>query len=173
VKDYLRVVREVDDEVGRVMAYLERENLKDNTIVIYAGDQGFFLGEKGWFDKRWIYEESFRMPLIVHWPEGIEPGSVSEHLVQNLDFAPTVLELAGVEIRDRMQGRSMVPCSEANSPVTGGMRSTIIIMKGRKWSGAGMRLPVITVYAPTVIRLPISRIMMSGSCLIWKPTRSS
>ncbi|TVR18399.1 MAG: DUF4976 domain-containing protein [Balneolaceae bacterium] len=116
IKDYLRVVRELDDEVGRVMAYLERENLKDNTIVIYAGDQGFFLGEKGWFDKRWIYEESMRMPLIVHWPEGIEPGLVSEHLVQNLDFAPTILELAGLEIPERMQGRSMVPLFRGENP---------------------------------------------------------
>ena len=116
VKDYLRVVREVDDEVGRVMAYLERENLKDNTIVIYAGDQGFFLGEKGWFDKRWIYEESFRMPLIVHWPEGVDPGMVSEYLVQNLDLAPTILELAGAEVPDRMQGRSMVPLLRGENP---------------------------------------------------------
>ena len=116
VKDFLRVVREVDDEVGRVMAYLERENLLDNTIVIYAGDQGFFLGEKGWFDKRWIYEESMRMPLIVHWPEGIEPGSVNEHLVQNLDLAPTILELAGADVPDRMQGRSMVPLLRGENP---------------------------------------------------------
>ena len=116
VKDYLRVVREVDDEVGRVMAYLERENLKDNTVVIYAGDQGFFLGEKGWFDKRWIYEESMRMPLIVHWPEGIDPGSVSTQLVQNLDFAPTILELAGAEIPDRLQGRSMAPLLRGEQP---------------------------------------------------------
>ena len=116
VKDYLRVIREVDDEVGRLMAYLERENLADNTIVIYAGDQGFFLGEKGWFDKRWIYEESLRMPMIVHWPEGIEPGSVSEHLVQNLDIAPTILGLAGVEIPDQIQGRSMVPILRGEEP---------------------------------------------------------
>jgi arylsulfatase A-like enzyme len=116
VKDYLRVIREVDDEVGRLMAYLKRENLYDNTIVIYAGDQGFFLGEKGWFDKRWIYEESFRMPLIVHWPEGIEQGSVNEHLVQNLDFAPTILELAGADVPDRMQGRSMVPLLRGENP---------------------------------------------------------
>lgn len=116
VKDYLRVIREVDDEVGRLMAYLKRENLYDNTIVIYAGDQGFFLGEKGWFDKRWIYEESFRMPLIVHWPEGIEPGSVNKHLVQNLDFAPTILELAGADVPDRMQGRSMVPLLRGENP---------------------------------------------------------
>lgn len=116
VKDYLRVVREVDDEVGRLMSWLERENLADNTVVIYAGDQGFFLGEKGWYDKRWIYEESFRMPLIVHWPEGIDPGLVSRDLVQNLDFAPTILELAGVEIPDEMQGRSMVPMLRGESP---------------------------------------------------------
>ena len=116
VKDYLRVVREVDDEVGRLMAYLERENLDDNTIVIYAGDQGFFLGEKGWFDKRWIYEESFRMPLIVQWPKGIEPGSVNRHLVQNLDFAPTLLELAGAEVPERMQGRSLVRLLRGENP---------------------------------------------------------
>jgi arylsulfatase A-like enzyme len=116
IKDYLRVVREVDDEVGRMMAWLERENLKDNTIVIYAGDQGFFLGEKGWFDKRWIYEESFRMPLIIHWPDGIDPGSVSNHLVQNLDFAPTILELAGTEIPERLQGRSLVPILQGEQP---------------------------------------------------------
>lgn len=116
VKDYLRVVREVDDEVGRLMAWLQRENLAENTIVIYAGDQGFFLGEKGWYDKRWIYEESMRMPLIVHWPAGIEPASVNKALVQNLDFAPTVLDLAGVEIPDTMQGRSLVPLFRGEEP---------------------------------------------------------
>lgn len=116
IKDYLRVIREVDDEVGRLVAYLQRENLLDNTVIIYAGDQGFFLGEKGWFDKRWIYEESFRMPLIIHWPGGIKPGSVSRQLVQNLDFTPTILELAGVEIPDRIQGRSMVPLMFGEEP---------------------------------------------------------
>lgn len=116
VKDYLRTIRGVDDGVGRVMAYLERENLADNTVVIYAGDQGFFLGENGWFDKRWIYEESMRMPLIVHWPDGIEPESVNEQLVQNLDIAPTVLKLAGAEVPDRMQGRSLVPLLRGEEP---------------------------------------------------------
>ena len=116
IKDYLRVVREVDDEVGRLRAYLERENLLDNTIIIYAGDQGFFLGEKGWYDKRWIYEESMRMPLIVHWPEGIEAGMVDEHLVQNLDFAPTILDIAGAEIPTRMQGRSLTPLLRGEQP---------------------------------------------------------
>jgi len=116
VKDYLRVIREVDDEVGRMMAYLERENLLDNTVVIYAGDQGFFLGENGWFDKRWIYEESMRMPLIVHWPEGVEAGSVNKHLVQNLDLAPTILDLAGSEVPAYMQGRSLLPLLQGENP---------------------------------------------------------
>ncbi len=116
IKDYLRTIRGIDDGVGRVMSYLERENLLDNTVVLYAGDQGFFLGENGWFDKRWIYEESMRQPLIVHWPDGIDPGSVSEHLVQNLDIAPTILDLAGAEIPDRMQGRSLVPLLRGEDP---------------------------------------------------------
>ncbi|MGM0506372.1 MAG: sulfatase family protein [Bacteroidota bacterium] len=116
IKDYLRVIREVDDEVGKMLAYLERENLLDNTIVIYAGDQGFFLGENGWFDKRWIYEESMRMPLIVHWPDGIEPGSVNKQLVQNLDLAPTVLNLAGIEVPAYMQGRSMTSLLNGENP---------------------------------------------------------
>lgn len=116
IKDYLRVIRGVDDGVGRVMNYLERENLLDNTIVIYAGDQGFFLGENGWFDKRWIYEESFRMPLIVHWPEKIKPGSINKKLVQNLDLAPTILAAAGIEVPDYMQGRSLVPLLSGEDP---------------------------------------------------------
>lgn len=116
VKDYLRVIRGVDDGVGRLMSYLKRENLYDNTVVIYAGDQGFFLGENGWFDKRWIYEESMRMPLIVHWPEGIDAGSVRKQLVQNLDLAPTMLDLADVKIPDQMQGRSLLPLFKSDSP---------------------------------------------------------
>lgn len=116
VKDYLRVIREVDDEVGRMVAYLERENLLDNTLILYAGDQGFFLGEKGWFDKRWIYEESMRMPFIVHWPNGISPGSVNGNLIQNLDIAPTVLELAGLAVPEEMQGRSLLPLLRGQTP---------------------------------------------------------
>jgi len=116
IKDYLRVVRGVDDGVGEVVAYLEQEGVLDNTIIIYAGDQGFFLGEKGWFDKRWIYEESMRMPLIVYWPERIKPGSVDEHLVQNLDLAPTILELARLTPPDYMQGVSLLPLLKGQQP---------------------------------------------------------
>ncbi len=116
VKDYLRTIRGLDDGVGRVMEYLRQENLLDNTVVIYAGDQGFFLGENGWFDKRWIYEESMRQPLIVHWPDGIDPGSVSEQLVQNIDLAPTILDLADADIPNQMQGRSLVPLLRGEDP---------------------------------------------------------
>jgi arylsulfatase A-like enzyme len=116
VKDYLRTIRGLDDGVGRVIEYLQQENLLDNTVVIYAGDQGFFLGENGWFDKRWIYEESMRQPLIVHWPEGIDPGSVSERLVQNIDLAPTILDVANAEIPEQMQGRSLVPLLKGEDP---------------------------------------------------------
>ncbi|MFH5834167.1 sulfatase [Halalkalibaculum sp. DA384] len=116
VKNYLRVVRGIDDGVGRIMAYLQRENLIENTVVIYAGDQGFFLGENGWYDKRFIYEESLRMPLIFHWPKGIKPGSVNKQLVQNLDLAPTILDLADVVIPDHMQGRSIVPLLKGEKP---------------------------------------------------------
>jgi len=116
VKDYLRTIRGLDDGVGRVVDYLREEGLLEETVVIYAGDQGFFLGENGWFDKRWIYEESMRQPLIVHWPEGIDPGSVSEQLVQNIDVAPTVLDLAGAEVPDQMQGRSLVPLLTGGAP---------------------------------------------------------
>lgn len=109
IKDYLRVIRGVDDGVGRMLDYLKREKLYDNTVIIYAGDQGFFLGENGWFDKRWIYEESMRMPLIVHWPEGIDEGITSDHLVQNLDLAPTILDMAEIQIPAMMQGKSLLP----------------------------------------------------------------
>lgn len=115
VKDYLRVIRGLDDGVGRVMAYLKRENMLDNTVVIYAGDQGFFMGENGWFDKRWIYEESMRMPLIIHWPNGIDAQSVNKKLVQNLDLAPTILDIAGAEIPEKMQGHSLVPLLKKKS----------------------------------------------------------
>ena len=109
IKDYLRVIASVDDNVGRVLDYLDAEGLAENTVVVYSSDQGFFLGDHGWYDKRWMYEESLRMPLIVRWPAGVEEGATQNELVQNLDFAPTFLELAGAAIPDDMQGRSLVP----------------------------------------------------------------
>ena len=116
VKDYLRCVAGVDDGVGRVLDYLEESGLDENTIVIYSSDQGFYLGEHGWFDKRFMYEESYRMPFLVKWPGVTEPGSVDRHLVSNLDFAETFLDIAGVEIPEDMQGRSLVPLLKGEDP---------------------------------------------------------
>jgi arylsulfatase A-like enzyme len=116
IKDYLRVVRGLDDGVGRIMEYLEKSGLKDDTIVIYTSDQGFFLGENGWFDKRWMYEESFRTPLIVRWPGTVEPGSVNKDFVQNIDFGPTMLGMAGLDVPEQMQGRSLTPLLKGQTP---------------------------------------------------------
>lgn len=116
IKDYLRCVASVDDNVGRLMAYLEEAGLADNTVVVYSSDQGFYLGEHGWFDKRWMYEESLVMPLIVRWPGVVKPGSQSTDLVQNLDFAETFLEMAGVPIPADMQGSSLVPVLQGRTP---------------------------------------------------------
>ena len=109
MEDYLACIKAVDENVGRLMKYLDENGLAENTIVIYTSDQGFYLGEHGWFDKRFMYEESFRTPLIVRWPEKVKPGSVNDQLVQNLDFAQTMLDAAGIEAPSDMQGRSLVP----------------------------------------------------------------
>jgi len=116
IKDYLRCVAAVDENLGRVLDYLDRTGLAVNTVVMYSSDQGFFLGEHGWFDKRWMYEESARMPLIVRWPGVVKPGSESSYLVQNLDFAETFLDIAGVPIPEEMQGRSLVPLLKGETP---------------------------------------------------------
>jgi arylsulfatase A-like enzyme len=109
VKDYLRCVAAVDDNIGRILDYLHETGLDKNTIVVYSSDQGFYLGEHGWFDKRWMYEESFRMPLLMRWPGKIKPGTKIDKLTQNIDFAPTLLEAAGVNIPKDIQGESLLP----------------------------------------------------------------
>ena len=116
VKDYLRSVDSVDENVGRVLDYLDEAGLAENTVVIYSSDQGWYLGDHGWFDKRWMYEESFRMPLLVRWPAVIRPGSENTDLVQNLDFAETFLDLARAPVPDDMQGRSIVPLLRGKTP---------------------------------------------------------
>ncbi len=116
IKDYLRCIASVDDNLGRVLDYLDRSGLRQNTVVIYSSDQGFYLGDHGWFDKRWMYEESLRMPLIVRWPGVVAPGSEDEHLVQNLDFAETFLEIAEADVPDDMQGESLVPILRGEEP---------------------------------------------------------
>ncbi|MCD6347191.1 MAG: sulfatase, partial [Bacteroidales bacterium] len=112
LQDYLACIKSVDDNVGRLLDYLEENGLDENTIVVYTSDQGFYLGEHGWFDKRFMYEESFRTPLLVKYPPTIKAGSSSTMLAQNVDFAPTLLEMAGIEIPTDMQGMSLLPLFE-------------------------------------------------------------
>ncbi len=116
VKDYLRCVASVDEQLGRVLDWLDKAGLADNTLVVYCSDQGFYLGEHGWFDKRWMYEESLRTPLLVRWPGVVKPGSHSAAIVSPLDFAETFLELAGIEIPAEMQGRSLLPLFRGETP---------------------------------------------------------
>ncbi len=116
IKDYLRVVASIDDNVGRLLDYLDAKGLTDNTIVVYTSDQGFFLGDHGWFDKRLMYEESLSMPLLIQYPNGVAAGSVCDDIVVNVDFGPTFLDLAGVAIPDEVQGRSFAPLLAGKKP---------------------------------------------------------
>ncbi|MCA8976022.1 MAG: sulfatase [Planctomycetes bacterium] len=117
IKNYLRCVAGVDRNIGRVLDWLDAHpEVKQNTVVVYSSDQGFYLGDHGWYDKRWMYEESFRMPLVVQWPEHIAAGVEVAQLTQNIDFAPTFLDLAGVEVPAAVQGESLVPLLEGKRP---------------------------------------------------------
>lgn len=117
IKDYLRCVAAVDDNIGRMLSYLDETGLADNTMVIYCSDQGFYLGEHGWFDKRWMYEESLRTPFIVRWPGQVKPGTVnSQDIVSPLDFASTFCEIAGTEVPNDLQGKSLVPILKGQTP---------------------------------------------------------
>jgi len=109
MQDYLGTIKAVDENVGRLLDYLEANDLMENTIIVYTSDQGFYLGEHGWFDKRFVYDESFKTPLLVAWPGKVEAGSTSDEMVQNLDFAQTFLDAAGVEQPKDMQGESLLP----------------------------------------------------------------
>lgn len=116
IKDYLRCCASVDDSVGRLLDYLEKEGLAENTIVVYTSDQGFFLGEHGWFDKRFMYEESLQMPFLMRYPKAIPGGSSTSAMLSNIDFAPTLLEFAGLEVPPEMQGRSACDVVRGNTP---------------------------------------------------------
>jgi len=116
MQDYLACIAAVDKSVGEVLSFLKDNGLDKNTIVIYASDQGFYLGEHGWFDKRFIFEESLRTPLLIKWPDVVKPGAVNDDLVSNLDFAETILDMAGVEVPSDMQGRSLVPILIGRKP---------------------------------------------------------
>lgn len=116
LKDYLRCIWSVDESVGRILQSLKELGLDDNTIVMYSSDQGFYMGEHGWFDKRFMYEESFRTPLLARWPGKIKSGSINKDLVQNIDFAETFLDLARAPVPGDMQGRSIVPLLKGETP---------------------------------------------------------
>jgi len=116
VKDYLRCVKSVDDAIGEVLDYLEKEGLAENTLVMYSSDQGWYLGEHGWFDKRWMYEESLKTPLMARWPGVIKAGVVNDDIVSNVDFAETFLDVAGMKVPEDMQGHSLVPIFKGNTP---------------------------------------------------------
>ncbi|GIW96973.1 MAG: acetylglucosamine-6-sulfatase [Pirellulaceae bacterium] len=125
IKDYLRCVQAVDDSVGRLLNWLEDNGLADNTIVIYSSDQGFYLGEHGWYDKRWMFEESLKMPFLIRWPGVLTGGIESDALIQNIDYAPTFLEIAGAEIPEEIQGRSLVPVLKNNGQAPADWRDAI------------------------------------------------
>ena len=116
LQDYLACIAAVDKSVGQVLDYLKENGLDKNTIVIYTSDQGFYLGEHGWFDKRWMFEQSYRTPLLIAWPGIIKRGSVNENMVSNLDLAETFLDMAGVKVPTDMQGRSMMPILKGKTP---------------------------------------------------------
>lgn len=116
IKDYLRCVASIDDNVGRLLAYLDAEGLAADTLVVYTSDQGFFLGDHGWYDKRFFYEESLRMPMLVRYPRGVAAGSVARRFALNVDFAPTFLEYAGLAVPHAMQGRSLGPLLRGEDP---------------------------------------------------------
>lgn len=116
MRDYLRCILSVDENVGKLLDYLDENNLTKNTLVVYTSDQGFYLGEHGWYDKRFMYEESLGMPLVVRYPDMIKAGQVSNEMVLNIDFAPTFLELADAPIPEEIQGKSMSKILEGDAP---------------------------------------------------------
>jgi len=116
LRDYLSCIESVDDSVGELLDYLDESGLSDNTIVVYVSDQGFYLGEHRWFDKRFMYEQSLRTPLVIRWPGVVKPGTVENHMVSNLDFAETFLDAAGIAAPESMQGRSFLPILRGQPP---------------------------------------------------------
>ena len=116
IRNFLLTSKGIDENVGRLLDYLDENGLAENTIVIYASDQGFFLGEHGWYDKRWMYEECLKTPLLIRWPGVTQGGQAVDEIVSNLDFAPMFLDMAGASIPSEMQGSSLVPFLKGSVP---------------------------------------------------------
>ena len=116
MRDYSKTVKSLDDNVGRLLDYLEEAGLIDNTLIVYTSDQGFYMGEHGWFDKRFMYEESLHTPLIMKLPKGYDRRGDITQMVQNIDYAPTFVELAGATVPDDIQGESLLPLLKGENP---------------------------------------------------------
>ena len=116
MRDYMKVVKSLDDNVGRILDYLDKKGLLENTLIVYTSDQGFYMGEHGWFDKRFMYEESMRTPLIMRLPKDFDKKGDISQLVQNIDYAPTFLDLARVPVPEDMQGISLLPLLKGKNP---------------------------------------------------------
>lgn len=116
IKNFLLTSKAIDENVGRLLDFLDKNNMAENTIVVYASDQGFMLGEHGWYDKRWMYEECLKTSFLVRWPGVTAPGAVNQDIVSNLDFAPMLLDMAGANIPSDMQGHSLVPILKGETP---------------------------------------------------------
>jgi arylsulfatase A-like enzyme len=116
MRDYAKVLKSLDDNVGRTLDYLKQAGLLENTLVVYTSDQGFYMGEHGWFDKRFMYEESFSTPLVMRLPDGLKARGEIKEMVQNIDYAPTFLDIAGAEIPADIQGESLLPLLEGKHP---------------------------------------------------------
>ena len=116
MRDYMKTLKSLDENVGRVLDYSEENNMLENTLVVYTSDQGFYMGEHGWFDKRFMYEESMRTPLVMRLPKGFKKRGEINQLVQNIDYAPTFLELAGVEVPKDIHGVSLLPLLKGEEP---------------------------------------------------------
>ena len=126
MRDYCKVTKSLDENVGRLMQYLQDSGLLDNTLIVYTSDQGFYMGEHGWFDKRFMYEESLNTPLIMRLPDGYERRGTIDEMVQNIDYAPTFLDMAGADIPEDIQGMSLVPLLKGKGQGA----------KGKKWRDA-------------------------------------
>ena len=125
IKDYLRCIAAVDDGIGRILDYLDASGLAENTIVIYSSDQGFYLGDHGWYDKRWMFEESMKMPFLIRWPGKITPGTRTPTLIQNIDYSATFLEIAGAAVPPEIQGRSLVPVLQGRCEAPSDWRDSV------------------------------------------------
>lgn len=162
MRDYMKVVKSLDDNVGRILDYLEDKGMLENTLVVYTSDQGFYMGEHGWFDKRFMYEESMHTPLLMHLPKGLNAKGEIREMVQNIDYAPTFLELAGIPVPEDMHGVSLLPLLRGEHPVDWRKALYYHFMNIRQ----SIWLNVITEYGQTVSNLFIfTMILTLGSCM--------